>query len=65
MANLGPGGGYVFGSIHNIQAHVPPANIVAMFKTARAVGQYPLGGEDGACYGWYRRGGSRPLLFSN
>jgi uroporphyrinogen decarboxylase len=30
-----PGGGFVFNPIHNIQADVPPANIVAMFDTAR------------------------------
>jgi uroporphyrinogen decarboxylase len=28
---LAPGGGYVFQQIHNIQADVPPKNIVAMF----------------------------------
>lgn len=28
---LAPGGGYVFQQIHNIQADVPPENIVAMF----------------------------------
>jgi uroporphyrinogen decarboxylase len=30
-----PGGGFVFNSIHNIQADIPPENIVAMFDTAR------------------------------
>lgn len=29
------GGGYVFAPVHNIQAHVPPANIVALFEAAR------------------------------
>ncbi len=33
-------GGFVFGSVHNIQANVPPANIVAMFETARRHGGY-------------------------
>jgi uroporphyrinogen decarboxylase len=28
---LFPGGGFVFQQIHNIQADVPPENIVAMF----------------------------------
>ena len=32
---LGEGGGYVFNSIHNIQSHVPTANILAMFKAVR------------------------------
>lgn len=30
------GGGYVFASVHNIQANVPPENVVAMFDTALA-----------------------------
>ncbi len=29
-----PGGGYVFNQMHNIQADVPPENIVAMLETA-------------------------------
>jgi uroporphyrinogen decarboxylase len=28
-----PGGGFVFQQVHNILAHVPPENIVAMFDT--------------------------------
>ena len=31
-----PGGGYVFASVHNIQAGVPAENVIAMFDTARA-----------------------------
>jgi uroporphyrinogen decarboxylase len=30
-----PGGGYVFASVHNIQAGVPPENVIAMFDAAR------------------------------
>ncbi|MDW7755542.1 MAG: uroporphyrinogen decarboxylase family protein [Brevefilum sp.] len=30
---FGPGGGFVFNQIHNIQANVPPENITAMFDT--------------------------------
>ena len=33
---LGPGGGYILNSVHNIQAEVPPENIVAMFDAGRA-----------------------------
>jgi uroporphyrinogen decarboxylase len=33
---LGRGGGYVLNSVHNIQAEVPPENIVAMFDEARS-----------------------------
>ncbi|NTW08244.1 MAG: methyltransferase [Anaerolineaceae bacterium] len=32
---LAPGGGFVFNQIHNIQADIPPNNIVAMFDAAR------------------------------
>jgi uroporphyrinogen decarboxylase len=32
---LAPGGGYVFNTIHNIQADVPPGNIVAMVEALR------------------------------
>jgi uroporphyrinogen decarboxylase len=28
------GSGYVFAPVHNIQANVPPANVVALFDTA-------------------------------
>ena len=35
-----PGGGYVFAPVHNVQAGIPPENLVAMFDTARAVGSY-------------------------
>jgi uroporphyrinogen decarboxylase len=28
-----PGGGYVFSTVHNIQADVPPENLVAMWET--------------------------------
>lgn len=30
---LAPGGGYVFNTVHNIQADVPPENIMAMWET--------------------------------
>lgn len=40
--DLAPGGGFVFGSVHNIQANVPPENIVAMFDAARECGVYPI-----------------------
>jgi uroporphyrinogen decarboxylase len=40
-----PGGGYVFASVHNIQAGVPPENVVAMFDTARSAGVYHRQGD--------------------
>jgi len=36
---LGEGGGYVLGAVHNIQADVPPENIVAMFDEAYKLGK--------------------------
>jgi uroporphyrinogen decarboxylase len=35
-----PGGGYVFTQVHNVQANVPPENVVAMFDTAYEFGKY-------------------------
>jgi uroporphyrinogen decarboxylase len=35
IADLAPGGGFVFASVHNIQAFVPPENVVAAFDAAR------------------------------
>ena len=37
---LAPGGGYVFGPIHNVQAGVPMENLVTMFRVAREYGVY-------------------------
>jgi uroporphyrinogen decarboxylase len=35
-----PGGGYIFNNVHNIQAEVPPENIIAMFEAAYNYGFY-------------------------
>ena len=37
---LAPGGGFVFNQVHNIQANVPPENIVAMLDAALEHGNY-------------------------
>ncbi|MBN1912584.1 MAG: hypothetical protein JW818_22880 [Pirellulales bacterium] len=37
---LKPGGGYVFNNVHNIQAGVPPENVVAMYDAAYEFGVY-------------------------
>ena len=37
---FGKGGGYVFNSIHNVQARVPIANVLAMYETVRECGRY-------------------------
>jgi len=38
--DLAPGGGFIFAAVHNIQALVPPENIVTMFDTALEYGTY-------------------------
>ena len=38
VRTFAPGGGYVFAPVHNIQAGVPPENVVAMFDAARSLG---------------------------
>jgi uroporphyrinogen decarboxylase len=35
---LAPGGGFVFATVHNIQAEVPPQNIMAMIEAIREIG---------------------------
>lgn len=42
LQDLGPGGGYVVCSVHNVQPEVPPENVVAMFDAAVELGRYPL-----------------------
>jgi uroporphyrinogen decarboxylase len=37
--DLAPGGGFVFAAVHNIQAYVPPENIVKAFDTALEYGR--------------------------
>jgi hypothetical protein len=39
---FGPGGGFVFNAVHNIQALVPAENVLTMYRTAREFGRYPL-----------------------
>jgi uroporphyrinogen decarboxylase len=44
IEDLAPGGGFVFAAVHNIQAFVPPQNIVTMFDTAMQYGKYQARG---------------------
>jgi uroporphyrinogen decarboxylase len=37
---LAPGGGFVFNTVHNIQADVPPQNIIAMWEALQEHGMY-------------------------
>jgi hypothetical protein len=39
---FGKNGGFVFSSIHNVQAGVPVENLIAMYETVRDYGHYPL-----------------------
>ena len=43
IETFAPGGGYVFNQVHNIQANVPPENIIAMFESAYEFGGYTGG----------------------
>ena len=40
IKSLKPGGGYVFNNVHNIQAGVPPQNMIALFDAAYDHGFY-------------------------
>lgn len=40
MEAFKPGGGYIFNNVHNIQAGVPPENILAMYEAAYEYGDY-------------------------
>ena len=40
LADLMPGGGFVFNTVHNIQGNVPPENIMAMWETLQEYGRY-------------------------
>ena len=40
MRVFAPGGGFVFTQVHNIQAKVPPENVVAMLDAAYEFGGY-------------------------
>ena len=42
IRDLAPGGGFIFNPVHNIQAHVAPANVVACFDEALRYGRYPI-----------------------
>jgi len=39
---FGPGGGFVFNTIHNVQAQTPAENLVALYEAVREFGRYPL-----------------------
>jgi uroporphyrinogen decarboxylase len=42
IADLAPGGGYVFAPIHNLQDDVPGEKTLALYRTALEHGRYPI-----------------------
>ncbi len=40
IEEMAPGGGFIFSTVHNIQAGVPPENIMAMWETLQEYGVY-------------------------
>ena len=42
MRIFGPGGGYVFNTIHNLQAGIPVENIVALYEAVNEYRTYPV-----------------------
>jgi uroporphyrinogen decarboxylase len=40
IEDLAPGGGFIFNTVHNIQADVPPENIMAMWEALQEYGIY-------------------------
>jgi uroporphyrinogen decarboxylase len=42
IRDLAPGAGYLVSSAHNIQANMPPENLLALFRLAREFGAYPI-----------------------
>lgn len=42
MRAFGPGGGFVFNTVHNVQALTPAENLVALYRAVRDFGRYPV-----------------------
>ena len=42
MRVLGPGGGFVFNTIHNVQPRVPVANVIALYEAVNEYRSYPM-----------------------
>lgn len=39
---FGPGGGFVYNTIHNVQAAIPTENLLALYESVREFGTYPI-----------------------
>jgi uroporphyrinogen decarboxylase len=46
IADLAPGGGFVFAAVHNIQRDVSPENVLALYEEAIKWERYPIKAED-------------------
>ena len=42
IETFGPGGGFVFNTVHNVQAQIPTENLIALYEAVREYGSYPL-----------------------
>jgi len=42
---LSPGGGFVFGTVHNVQPLTPVENVLAMYEAFRHCRKVPMEGE--------------------
>ena len=42
--DFGAGGGFIAATVHNVQANVPPQNVMAMWETLQEYGDYGTGG---------------------
>jgi uroporphyrinogen decarboxylase len=42
IRDLAPGGGYIASPSHNVQADVPPENLIAMRDAVEEFGYYPI-----------------------
>ena len=45
IREMAPGGGLVACAVHNIQADVPPENVLALYDSVRKWGSYPISGD--------------------
>ncbi len=42
MRVFGPGGGFVFNTIHNVQPRVPVVNVIALYEAVNEYCSYPM-----------------------
>ena len=60
--DFGPNGGFIAAAVHNIQANVPPQNIMAMWETLQEYGAYGSGGVNQRPPGYvYSRPAEKPV----